>query len=428
MSKAKIEKLENHLVRVTLTISSEQFEEGVKYAYNKNKGQISVPGFRKGKVPKAMIEKTYGKDFFYEDAINFVFPAAYETALVENNIIPVSRPTLEQPKFENDEVVLSALVFEKPEITVSNYKGVEIEKVSTEATEEDIMQEIKKELDANSRLVSKADGEIENGDVVKIDFEGFVDGVAFDGGTATDYSLEIGTKTFIDTFEEQLVGKKVGEDVDVNVTFPEGYQNNNLSGKPALFKVKVKEINAKELPAIDDDFASSVSEFDTLEEYKKDLFEKLTETKKQSAEAERETKVINKIIEQTELDIPQVMIENRVSQMIEDFRSQVEQQGLKLEEYLGFLGQNIEGLRGIYTNEAKTQVYARLVLEAIGKAEKFEISDEEFDTEIERIATMYQMEPSQLKSVMRPEDRAGILEDIQTQRALKFVVEHSVEV
>ncbi len=428
MSKAKIEQLENNLVRVTVTISAEKFEEGVAFAYNRNKGSISIPGFRKGKVPRAMIEKTYGKEFFYEDAINFVFPEPYETALIENNIIPVSRPTLEQPKFENDEVVISAILFKKPEVTISNYKGVEVEKIHSVATEEDVMDAIKKELNNNSRLVPKTEGTVQDGDVVKIDFAGYMDGVAFDGGTAEDYSLEIGSKTFIDTFEEQLVGKKLGEETEVNVTFPEGYQNPTLSGQPALFKVTIKEISAKELPELDDDFAASVSEFDTLADYKKDLLAKLTESKKENAIIEKESKVLRKIIDDANLSVPQVMIDSRINQMIDDFRAQIEQQGLKLEDYLGFVGQTMESLRNAYAPDAKVQVHGRLVLEAIGKAENFEVSDEEFDEEISRVATMYQMEAEQLKSVMRPEDKEGILEDIQTQKALKFIVEHAVEV
>ncbi len=428
MSNEKIEILENNLVRVTVTISTEKFEEGIQAAYNKNKGSVTIPGFRKGKVPRAMIEKTYGKEFFYEDAINAVFPEAYEKALVDNDIVPVSRPTLEQPQIGESEVVISAVVFKKPEVSVSNYKGVEIDKVPTEATEEDVMAEIKKELDNNARVITKEGGSVEEGDVVKLDFAGYMDDVQFEGGTAEGYSLEIGSHSFIDTFEEQLVGAKVGDDVDVNVTFPEGYQNPELSGKPALFKVKIHEISTKELPELDDDFASSVSEFDTLDAYKKDIEEKLTKTKAESAAQIKESTVLRKIIDEANLEVPQVMIENRVSQMVEEFAGQIGQQGLKLEDYLGFLGQTMETLRVAYTPEAKVQVHGRLILEAIGKAENFEISDEEFDNEVSRIAGMYGMEVDQLKTVMRPEDIAGIKEDIATQKALKFIAENAVEV
>ncbi len=428
MSKENIEILENNLIRVKVTISAEKFEEGLAAAYNKRKGSIDIPGFRKGKVPRQMIEKTYGKEFFYEDAINEVFPVAYESALVENDITPVSRPTLEKPEITETEVTISALVFKKPEVTVSNYKGVEIEKVPTEATEDDVMAEIKKELDNNARVIVKEDGAIENGDVVKIDFAGYMNDVAFDGGTAEGYSLEIGSHSFIDTFEEQLVGAKVGDDVEVNVTFPEGYQNPELSGQPALFKVKIHEISTKELPELDDDFAQSVSEFDTLDAYKKDIEEKITKTKSESAGQIKESAVLRKIIEDANLEVPQVMIENRISQMVEEFSAQIGQQGLKLDDYLGFLGQTMETLRVAYEPEAKVQVHGRLILEAIGKAENFEISDEEFDKEVERIAGMYGMEIEQLKSVMRPEDIAGIKEDIATQKALKFIADNAVEV
>ncbi len=428
MSNTNIEILEKNLVRVTVTISAEKFEEGINLAYNKKKGTLSVPGFRKGKVPKAMIEKQYGKEFFYEDAINFVFPDEYEKALIENKIVPVSRPTLEQPKITETEVTISALVFKKPEVTVSNYKGVEIEKVPTEASEEDVMAEINKELNNNARVITKTAGAVENGDVVKIDFAGFMDGVAFEGGTATEYTLEIGSKTFIDTFEEQLIGAEIGKEIEVNVTFPEGYQNNDLSGKPALFKVTVKEISTKELPALDDDFAASVSEFDTLDAYKKDLHEKLTKTKAENAEQIKESKVLRKLIDEANLEVPQVMIENRISQMVEDFSAQIGEQGLKLDEYLSFFGQTMETLRTAYAPEAKVQVHGRLILEAIGKAENFEISDEEFDSEVARVASMYGMETAQLKSVMRSEDIAGIKEDIATQKALKFISENAKEV
>ncbi len=428
MSMANVEVLEKNLVRVTVTISAEKFEEGINLAYNRKKGSLSVPGFRKGKVPKAMIEKTYGKEFFYEDAINFVFPDEYEKALIENKIIPVSRPTLEQPKITESEVTISALVFQKPEVTVSNYKGVEIEKVPTEATEEDVMAEINKERSNNARVITKTEGAVENGDVVKIDFAGYMDGVAFDGGTSTDYTLEIGSKTFIDTFEEQLIGATIGKEVEVNVTFPEGYQNNALSGKPALFKVTVKEISTKELPALDDDFAASVSEFDTLEAYKKDLHEKLTKNKAENAAQIKESKVLRKLIDEANLEVPQVMVENRISQMVEDFSSQIGEQGLKLDDYLSFFGQTMETLRKAYAPEAKVQVHGRLILEAIGKAENFEITDEEFDAEVTRVASMYGMETEQLKSVMRSEDIAGIKEDIATQKALKFIAENAKEV
>ncbi len=428
MSNAKIENLEKHLVRVTVNVPADKFEEGINFAYNQNKSNISVPGFRKGKVPKQLVEKTYGKEYFYEDAINHIFPDYYEAALIENEISPVSRPTLEKPVVNETEVIISALVFKKPEIVIENYKGVEIEKVDSVATDEDVMNEIKKELDKNSRLVAKTDGAVENGDVCKIDFAGYMDGEAFEGGTATDYTLEIGTKTFIDTFEEQLIGAKAGDELDVNVTFPAGYQNNKLSGKPALFKVTVKEISKKEYPAIDDEFAASVSEFDTLDAYKADLLEKLKVSKKQAAESEKENRAIRKLVETANLDIPEIMVENRVSQMVQDFRGQIEQNGIDLEDYLEFMGQTMESLRAVYAPEAKNQVHARLILEYIGKTENFEISDADCDAEIQRIAEMYGMEYDHLKSVMRPEDKDGILDDLRTQKALKFIVDNAKEV
>lgn len=427
MSNIKIENLENNVVKITIPVSLEKFEEGMEASYNRNKGQVNIPGFRKGKVPRKIIEQTYGKEFLQEDAINFILPELYDTALFENNIVPVSRPSISMPEFLEDEVLITATLFKKPEVVVTNYKGVEIPKIDAVATEEDVLKAIENERENNARLVNKNDGKVEDGNVVKIDFAGYVDGVAFDGGTAENYDLTIGSKTFIDTFEEQVIGHTVGEEFDVNVTFPEGYQNPKLSGQPAVFKVKVNEINEKELPEVDDEFAQSVSEFDTLEEYKANLLETLSAQKAENAIIEKESKVLRKIIEDANLDVPPVMIENRISQMIADFDAQIKQQGLDLETYLGFVGQTMDTLRAAYAPDAKTQVHGRLVLEAIGKAEDFEITDEEFNAEIERIAAQYQMPAEQLKSVMRPEDIAGIREDIATQKALKFIVDEAIE-
>lgn len=430
MSNLNVENLENHLVRVTAIVPVEKFEEGINFAYNNKKSEIAIDGFRKGKVPKQIVEKTYGKNFFYQDAIEHVFPELYEQALKENDIFPVSHPTLETPVIEETEVKISALVFKKPEIVIENYKGVEFEKVNTEITDEDVDAEIQKELENNARVVAKdVNSPIEDGDIVKIDFIGYTeDGVAFEGGTANDYSIEIGSKTFIDTFEEQLVGKKVSEETDVNVTFPETYQNAELAGKPALFKVVIKEVSNKEYPELDDEFAATVSEFETLDEYKADLLNKLQETRKKAAEVEEENRIIEKLIADADLDIPQVMVDNRINQMIEGFSGQMQQQGIKLDDYLGLMGQSMESLKQMYAPEAKIQVHARLVLEAVGKAEQFEISEEEIEESIVRIAKSYNMEADQLKAVMRPEDKDGIKEDILTQKALKFIIDNAKEV
>lgn len=427
MSNTKIEQLENDLVKVTIKIPLEKFEEGMEFAYNRNKNHVNIQGFRKGKAPRKIIEQTYGKEFLYEDAINFSLPEYYDNALRENNIIPVSRPALSTPVFLEDGVEVVATLFKKPEITIGKYKGVEIEKVKTEANEEDVLRALEAERENNARLINKNDEPVADKDVVKIDFAGYMDGKQFDGGTASDYSLVIGSKQFIDTFEEQLIGAKVGDEVEVNVTFPEGYQNSNLSGKPALFKVKIKEVNSKELPELDDEFAQSVSEFDTLEEYKADILKKLSEAIAQNAVFEKENKVVNKIIETENLQIPQVMIENRISQMVEEFRAQIGQQGIGLEDYLNFVGQTVQTLRAVYAQEAKNQVHARLILEAIAEAENFSISDEDFEAELERIASQYQMEVAQLKSVMREDDKQGIISDIVTRKALDLIVAEAIE-
>ncbi len=429
MSNAKVESLENNKVKVIMTISNERFEEGMVYSYNKNKGKINIPGFRKGKAPRKMIEMQYGKEFLYDDAINFVLQDAYTEALDEFNLDVVSRPTISEPNFTEDGLVIEAEVYVKPDVTVDNYVGVEIEKVETEVTEEDIMAEIQKELDKNSRLVNVSDRPIENGDIANIDFEGFVDGVPFEGGKSQGgYDLEIGSHSFIDTFEDQLIGKKVGEECEVNVTFPENYGNEELKGAKALFKVKVNDISKKELPEVDDDFASEVSEFDTLDEYKKDIKAKLSETKLANAERIKENRVIEAVVEKAVMDIPQPMIDTRVDQMVTDFSNQIKQQGMDLEMYLGYVGQTMETLRAAYQEDAKKQVSARLVLEAIGVKEDFEITDADIKGELERIAEAYKMEVEQLEAVIRPEDREGIIGDLKTQKALKLIVESAVEV
>ncbi len=429
MSNTKVENLDNNKVKVTMTISNERFEEGMVYSYNKNKGSINIPGFRKGKAPRKMIEMQYGKEFLYDDAINHVLQEAYVNAIDEFNLDVVSRPTISEPNFTNDGLIIEAEVYVKPDVSVENYVGVEIEKIDREVSEDEVMAEINKELEKNSRLINVSDRSIENGDLANIDFEGFIDGVPFEGGKSEGgYDLEIGSHSFIDTFEDQLIGKNVGDECEVNVTFPENYGKEELKSAKALFKVKINDINKKELPEVNDDFASEVSEFDTLDEYKADIKAKLLQAKLDSAERIKENRAIEAVVAKAEMDIPQPMIDTRVDQMVNDFANQIKQQGMELDMYLGYVGQTMETLRAAYQEDAKKQVSARLVLEAIGVKENFDITEEDVKGELKRIAEAYKMEVEQLEQVMRPEDKEGITSDLRTQKALALIVENAVEV
>lgn len=420
----QVEKLENNTAKLTIEVPAEEFDKAIMKAYQKNKNKFSVPGFRKGKVPYAMVEKMYGAAVFYEDAANYVIPDAYANAATESELEIVARPDINVTQIEKGKpFIFEAEVTLKPEIKLGKYKGVKVEAMDTTVTDEDVQAELDKVKEQNARLVAADDKAVEDGDQTTIDFEGFVDGEAFEGGKGEDYPLTIGSHSFIDTFEEQLIGKKVGEEVEVNVTFPEEYQAKELAGKPAMFKVTIKEIKVKEYPEIDDDFAQDVSEFDTLDEYKADIKKNLEDKKTQEAEADKESKVIEAIVKDSEMDIPEKMIEAQAQQMLEEFAQNIAMQGISFEQYLQFTGATVEQLREQVTPQAKARVESSLVLEAIVKAEKIEATDEEFDEEVKKMAERYQMEGDKINELLSDDDKNNIKADICAKKAAKLVVE-----
>ena len=420
----QVEKLENNTAKLTIEVPAEEFDKVIQTAYQKNKNKFNVPGFRKGKVPYAMVEKMYGAGVFYEEAANELIPDAYANAAAESELEIVARPEINVTQIEKGKpFVFEAEVTLKPEIKLGKYKGVKVEAMDTTVTDEDVAAELDKVKEQNARLVAADDKAVEDGDQTTIDFEGFVDGVAFEGGKGEDYPLTIGSHSFIDTFEEQLIGKKVGEEVEVNVTFPEQYQAEELAGKPAMFKVTIKEIKVKEYPELDDDFAQDVSEFDTLDEYKADIKKNLEEKKAQEAEADKESKVIEAIVNDSEMDIPEKMIEAQSQQMVEEFAQNIAMQGISFDQYMQFTGTTVDQLTEQVKPQAEARVQSSLVLEAIVKAEKIEASDEEFDEEIKRMAERYQMEADKVNELLSDDDKKNIRADICARKAAKLVVE-----
>ncbi len=395
----QVEKLEKNMAKLTIEVPAEQFVEAIKTAYNKNKNQFNIPGFRKGKAPQAMIEKMYGAEIFYEDAANEILPVSFDAAAKESGLDIVSRPDIDLKQMEKGKpFIYEATVALKPEVTLGEYKGVEVEKAAAEVTDEDVEKELKKVQDQNSRLISVTDRPVADGDQVIIDFDGSVDGQPFDGGQAEDYPLTIGTHSFIDTFEEQLVGKNVGEECEVNVTFPTEYHAENLAGKPAVFKVKINEIKYKELPELNDEFAAEVSEFETLDEYKEDMMKKLLDAKQKQAATENENRVVEKVIENATMEIPEAMINTQINNMINDYARRMQSQGLSLDDYMKYTGMTIEKLGEQMKPQAVKRIETRLVLEAVAKAENIQVSDEAMDAEIEGMAAAYKMERISLKS------------------------------
>lgn len=420
----QVEKLENNTAKLTIEVPAEEFDKAIQAAYQKNKNKFNVPGFRKGKVPYAMVEKMYGAGVFYEEAANELIPDAYANAAAESELEIVARPEINVTQIEKGKsFIFEAEVTLKPEIKLGKYKGVKVEAMDTTVTDEDVAAELDKVKEQNARLVAADDKAVEDGDQTTIDFEGFVDGVAFEGGKGEDYPLTIGSHSFIDTFEEQLIGKKVGEEVEVNVTFPEQYQAEELAGKPAMFKVTIKEIKVKEYPELDDDFAQDVSEFDTLDEYKADIKKNLEEKKAQEAEADKESKVIEAIVNDSEMDIPEKMIEAQSQQMVEEFAQNIAMQGISFDQYMQFTGTTVDQLTEQVKPQAEARVQSSLVLEAIVRAEKIEASDEEFDEEIKRMAERYQMEADKVNELLSDDDKKNIRADICARKAAKLVVE-----
>lgn len=424
----QVEKLEKNMVKLTIETSAEEFEAALEKAYLKNRGKINLQGFRKGKAPRAMIEKMYGASIFYEDAANLIMPEAYEKAALESGLDIVSRPEIDVVQVEKGmPFIFTAEVAVKPEVTLGDYKGLEVEKTDVEVTEEEILAELDKVREQNSRTISVTDRAVVDGDITTIDFEGFADGVPFEGGKGTDYELTIGSHSFIDTFEEQLIGKNIGEEVEVNVTFPAEYHAPDLAGKPALFKVTVKDIKSKELPELDDEFAKDVSEFDTLDEYKADIKSTILERKTKEAVRVKEDKLVDKVIENATMEIPEAMIDTQVRQMADEFAQRLQMQGLSVEQYFQFTGMDGNKMIEQMKPQAVKRIQSRLVLEAIVKAENITVSDEAFDKEVEQMAASYKMELDKLKELISEKEKEQIVMDIAVQKAVDFVVETAVE-
>lgn len=419
----QVEKLEKNMAKLTVEVSAEDFKAAIKKAFNKNKNRFAIPGFRKGKAPQAMIEKMYGEGVFYEDAADEAINASYAEAMKESGLDIVSRPEVTIEKIGKDEpFVYSALVAVKPEVTLGQYKGVEVEKADASVSAEDVEAELKKVQEQNARLLTVEDRGVEDGDQTVIDFEGFVDGKGFEGGKAEDYPLTIGSHSFIDTFEEQLIGKKIGEECEVNVTFPTEYHAADLAGKPATFKVTVKEIKVKELPELNDEFASEVSEFDTLDEYKKDVEKKLVEKKEIEANSKNEDAVVAKVVENATMEIPDKMIDVQAENMVQDMARRMQSQGLSLDMYLKYTGMTVEQMKEQARPDAEKRIRTRLVLEAVAKAENIQISDEKVDEEVAKMAEAYKMEVEKLKSYMSESDVKQMKEDLAVQQAVDLLV------
>lgn len=427
----QVEKLEHNMAKLTIEASAEEFDKAIVKAYNKNKSRMSVPGFRKGKVPQAMIEKVYGPEVFYEDAANEIIPEAYDKALSENKELEVvSRPEVEVTQCEKGKTfIFTATVALKPDVDLGKYKGVKIEKIETEVTDEDVDAEIKREQESNARTITVEGRPVKDGDTAVIDFEGFVDDVAFEGGKGENYPLVIGSGSFIPGFEEQLIGVNAGDSVDVNVTFPEDYNAEDLKGKAAVFKVKVNEIKEKELPALDDDFAAEVSEFDTMAEYRADVKEKLADKKVKEAKEKKEDAVLEAIINDSKMDIPDAMVDTQTRQMAQDYAQRLSQQGLSLEQYFMFTGLDMDKFLEQMKPGALKRIQTRLVLEAVAKAEKFEISDEDYEAELARMADAYKMEVDKIKEMIGDDEyaKSQIVEDLKIQKAVDFIVDNAKE-
>ena len=422
----QVEKLEKNMAKLTIEVSAAEFEKALEDAFLKNKNKISVPGFRKGKVPRQMVEKMYGPEIFYEDAANALIPDAYSKALDECEEDIVSSPEIDVTQIEKGKsFIFTATVALKPEVKLGKYKGVKVEAAEVPVTDEEVDAKIEKERENNARTIEVTDRPVKDGDMTVLDFEGFVDGVAFDGGKGENYPLTIGSGAFIPGFEEQLVGAEIGKEVEVNVTFPEDYQAEELKGKAAVFKCTIKEIKEKELPALDDEFASEVSEFDTLEEYKKDVKETLTIEKEKAAREAKEAAVIDAIIADSDMDIPEAMVTTQQKQMIDEFAQRMQMQGLSMEQYFQFTGATLDKMMEQVKPQAETRIKSRLVLEAVAAKEGIEATEEDYEEEIKTMAEVYQMEPDKIKEMLPEKSVKGIKEDIAVKKAAEFVVNNA---
>ncbi len=424
----QVEKLEKNMAKLTIEVSASELEKALQSAYMKQKNKISLPGFRKGKVPRQMIEKMYGAEIFYDDAANALIPKAYADAYDECELDIVSRPEIDVVQIEKGkDFIFTATVATKPEVTLGEYKGLEVDKVSTRVTQKEVDAKIQEEAEKNAREVVVTDRPVADGDEVILDFEGFVDGEAFEGGKGENYPLTIGSGSFIPGFEEQLVGAEAEKEVEVKVTFPEDYHAEELKGKEAVFKCTVHEIKAKELPEIDDEFAAEVSEFDTLEEYKADVKAKIKEQKAADGKRNQEDQAVEQAVKNAEYEIPQPMIDTQTTQMVEDFAQRIQSQGITLEQYFQFTGLTAEKMMEDMKPQAIKRIETRLVLEAIAKAENIEITDEKVDEELAKMAESYKMEVEKLKEFMGENEKKQMKEDLAVQEAVTFLVENAVE-
>lgn len=422
----KNEQIEKNLVKLTFEVSAEEFDKAIGQVYKKNAKKFNVPGYRKGKAPRKIIEKYYTAAVFYDEAVNSVLPDAYEAAVKEAELDVVARPEIDVEEINAGEpVVFTALVTTKPEVKLGDYKGIEVDKIDYTVTDEDVDKDIEAARNKNARLITVDDRAVENGDIAVIDFEGFADGVAFEGGKGEDYELEIGSGTFIPGFEEQLVGAAADSDVEVKVTFPEEYHADNLAGKDAVFKVKVKEIKMRSLPELDDDFASEVSEFDTLDEYKADVRKKLEEAAENKAKSETENAIIDKAIENAEFDIPDAMLETQIDNIVRDFSQRLAYQGMNLDMYMQYTGQTPETFRAQFTEQAKKQISGSLVLEAIQKAEGIEAGPEETELHLVDMSKKYNMELDKLKEALSDIDMENIKKEIEMQKTIDMIVNNA---
>ena len=419
----QVEDLGKNMVKLTVEVEAEAVDAAIKAAYNRQKNKISIPGFRKGKVPQAMIEKMYGAEIFYEDAANELLQKNYPAAVDESGVDVVSQPTVDVTQIEKGKpFIFTAEVAKRPEVTLGKYNGVTVTKIDTSVSDEEVDTEIETQRNANARTITVTDRAVQEGDTAVIDFEGFVDGVAFEGGKGENHPLEIGSHSFIDTFEDQLVGKNTGDEVEVNVTFPEQYQAAELAGKPAVFKVKINEIRAKELPELNDEFVQDVSEFDTVAEYREDVKKKLQERKDNAAKGTKEDEAIQKIIDKSKMEIPEAMIDMQAQSMIDEFAQRIAAQGMSFDQYLQFSGMTIDKLKEQVRPEALQRIQSSLVLEQIAKEENIVASDEDVDAEIEKMASMYGMKAEDLKNYMGDSEKESMKRDIAVKKAVEFVM------
>ena len=424
---AKMEKIDVNVVKFEVKVEANKFNEALTRAYKKNVKNFNVPGFRKGKVPMNVVKQYYGVGVLLEDAVNFAIDGSYSEVLKENNIIPVDYPKIDVVEVgEGTDFVYTAEVTVYPEVELGEYKGLSVEKKTYEVTEEEVAKKLKEMQEKNARVESKEEGTVENGNIAVIDFKGFVDGEAFQGGEGHDYSLEIGSKTFIDTFEEQLVGAKVNDTVEVNVTFPENYGKEELNGKPAKFEVTIKEIKVKELPELDDEFAKETSEFDTIAELKADITTKLEAANAERADREFEEAVINAVAENAKVEIPAVMVEKEVDKMVQNLQQRLQYQGLNLEQYFQFTGTDEEKMREYMRENAATKVKVDLVLEAVEKAENIDATEEEIKEKAVEVAKMYSAsEDDKMVELLMQSQQAALRSDVITNKAVKFLLENN---